>query len=374
MGSQTLPPFTVQTVVTQWQFAPVVTALALAAAAAYLWGVRRVAARHPARPWPAWRTGMFLGGLAIIVLATESGIGAYDDVLFSDHMIQHLMLIGVAPPMLVAGGPVMLLLHASRNPLHTWAKRAARSRAVAVLAFPALGVVAYAVTIVGTHLTGFMNLVLVNDTVHEAEHALYVVVGYLYFLPLIGREPIRWRLSYPVRLIALFIAMPVDAFTGVALMSYSTNPFPALAAQRPAWAPSPVDDVHTGGAVMWVGGAAIMFALIMVVFLAWSRDRTAASTHGWLESARRATLEDLTGAGTLQGAAVPPDVAASGGAAVPQGAGAPEDAGPPQGTPAGELRGRRPGRAADIDSDEQQLAAYNAFLARLNAGEQARRQ
>ena len=110
-----------------------------------------------------WRTGMFLGGLLIIVLATESGIGTYDDVLFWDHMIQHLLLIMVAPALLVVGRPVTLLLHASRNPLHTWGIRIVRSRVAAALTFPGFGIAAYAATIVVTHLTGFMNLVLTHE-------------------------------------------------------------------------------------------------------------------------------------------------------------------------------------------------------------------
>ena len=71
-----LRPFGWQAVLAVWQFAPVVTGAVVVAAGLYLWGVRRVARRHPARPWPAWRTSMFLGGLAVVVLATESGIGS----------------------------------------------------------------------------------------------------------------------------------------------------------------------------------------------------------------------------------------------------------------------------------------------------------
>ena len=336
-----LPPFSLPEALGRWQFAPIVTAIAVIAAAAYLWGVFRVARRHPARPWPRWRTGMFLGGVLVIVLATESGVGAYDDVLFWDHMIQHLLLIMVAPALLIAGRPVTLLLHASRNPLHTRVKRAVRSRAAAALTWPPFGVAAYAATIAGTHLTSFMNLVLTNDGVHNAEHALYIIVGYLYLLPLIGSEPIRWRISYPVRLIFLFIAMPVDAFTGVALGSYSSDPFPVTAGMRRPWGPSPLDDVHIGGAVMWVGGSAIMFVLIMLTFLAWSRAGQRADGRGWLESARRASLENLTTADAPQAAA-----ASAPGAS-------------------------RPARS-DIDEDDEQLAAYNAFLARVNqAGQQA---
>ena len=237
---------------------------------------------------------MFLGGLAVVVLATESGIGAYDDVLVWDHMIQHLMLIMVAPAMLVVGQPVTLLLHASRNPLHTWAKRAVRSRVVTWLTWPPVGVIAYAVTIIGTHLTRLMSLVMTNPALHAAEHALYLVVGYLFFLPLLGREPIRWRISYPVRLLVLFLTMPVDTFTGLAL-GYSTTPMAGMG-PRPAWAPSALSDLHSAGAVMWVGGDGIMFALMMVVFLAWSRDgQISVGGHGWLESARRASFAGLTG-------------------------------------------------------------------------------
>ena len=332
MGSDVLPPFGVSEALGRWQWAPVVTVAVVLVAVAYLWGVVRVSRRHPARPWPRWRTGVFLGGLLVIVLATESGIGTYDDVLFWDHMIQHLLLIMVAPALLVGGRPITLLLHASRNPLHTWTKRIVRSRVAAALTFPAFGIAAYAATIVGTHLTGFTNLVLTNDTVHNAEHALYLVVGYLYLLPLIGSDPIRWRLSYPIRMIFLFIAMPVDAFTGVALGSYSSDPFPVSAAMRQrTWGPSPLDDVHIGGAVMWVGGSAIMFVLIMFVFLGWSRQGQHSDSRGWLETARRASLEQLTAS--------------------------------QQAVPAAPRSPR-----SDIDEDEDQLAAYNAFLARLNQG------
>ncbi|HLH57525.1 MAG TPA: cytochrome c oxidase assembly protein [Streptosporangiaceae bacterium] len=343
MGSDMLPPFSLAEALGRWQWAPVVTVGTAVVAAVYLWGVFRVARRHPARPWPPWRTGMFLAGLLVVVLATESGVGSYDDTLFWDHMIQHLMLIMIAPALLVAGQPVTLLLHASRNPLHTWTKRFVRSRAIAAITWPPLGIALYTATIVGTHLTGFMNLVLTNDNVHNAEHVLYVIVGYLYLLPLVGSEPIRWRLSYPIRMIFLFIAMPVDAFTGVALGSYSADPFPVTPAMHRPWGPAPLDDVHIGGAVMWVGGSAIMFVLIMVVFLSWARSGQRADSRGWLESARRASLENLT-------AAAPRAAATSG-------------------TPSRPAATARPDRTG-IDEDDDQLAAYNAFLARINQGSQ----
>jgi putative copper resistance protein D len=333
-----LPPFGWREVFGHWAFSPVVTALAVIFAGLYLWGVHGVARRHQDPSWPWWRTGMFLGGLVVVVLATESGIGAYGEVLFWDHMIQHLMLIMVAPAMLVTGQPITLLLDSSRGRLHAVAERAVRSRVVTWLTWPPFVVVLYAVTIIGTHLTGLMNTVMTSQSLVNVEHLVYLVVGYLFFLPLIGQEPIKWRLSYPARLLVLFLTMPVDTFTGLAL-GYSGTPM-ATMGPRPSWAPSPISDLHSGGAVMWIGGDAIMFAFMMLVFLAWSRDGgLTTGGDGWLEAARRANFAGLT-EGASASSAGQQEVAAS-------------------------------AEAATIDDDEH-LAAYNDYLARLNASEQRR--
>ena len=333
-----LPAFGWRAVLTQWEFAPVVTAAAAAFAAAYVWGAVRVARRHPARPWPWWRTALFLGGLAVVVLATQSGIGAYDDVLAWDHMVQHLMLLMVAPPLLVAGQPVTLLLHASRNPLHTWAKRAVRSRVASFLTWPPFGLLAYCATIVGTHLTALSRLVEQNQTWHNAEHVLYLVVGYLFFLPLLGHEPIRWRVSYPIRILILALAMPVDTFTGL-ILGYANRGDVVPTGPRPPGAPSPVADLHWAGAVMWIGGDAIMLAYIMLVVWMWSRDERAESLGPWLEAARRSSFEHLV-------------TSHPGGAAGEPLAGEPRPAG---------------GAASGGIDDDEHLAAYNAYLARLNS-------
>ncbi|MGH3302993.1 MAG: cytochrome c oxidase assembly protein [Streptosporangiaceae bacterium] len=337
-----LPPYGLSAVVTQWQFAPVVTGLVAVLAGLYGWGVVRVARRHPARPWPPWRTALFGAGLLVIVVATQSGIGAYDDVLFYDHMIQHLLLLMVAPALLIASQPLTLLLHASRNPLHTWAKRVVRSPVASFLTWPVFGTICYGLAVLAAHLTALATYVAQNQAAHDAEHALFLLIGYLFLLPILGTEPIRWRLSYPVRFVLLVLLMPIDTFTGVAL-GYGSATSPGVpTGPRPAWAPSPVSDLHTGGAVMWVGGDAIMFGLMMIVFLMWARDeRVAVSGRSFFERARRENLASLLASAER----APAGPAAAGGG----------DADP------GLLAGSR----GSIDDDEH-LAAYNEYLARLN--------
>ncbi len=418
-GDQMLPAFSLRQIADRWTFGPLATGLVIAAAILYLWGVWRVGSRHPARPWPWWRTWLFVCGLAVIVVATQSGIGTYDDVLFWDHMIQHLLLIMVAPALLVLGQPVTLLLHASRNPLHTWVKRAVRSRVAAFLTWPPFTIAAYAGTIVGTHLTSAMNVVMTNQLAHDAEHALYLIVGYLFFLPLLGREPIRWRIPYPLRILALIVVMPVDTFTGLVL-GYSATGMTGMMSR--SWGPSPVDDVHLGGAVMWIGGDAIMLVLIMVVFIAWSGDdRGTVGGLGWLDAVRRARLASLgsaavagsarsapvagagtggagtgaipadTASATSAGANAAPSVAGGStvterstvtegvsvaeGVSVPQGTRvtveqtASDDGAGRQGTGRHGTGRHGTGRHGDIDEDDEQLAAYNAYLARLSEAE-----
>jgi putative copper resistance protein D len=234
-------PLTLERALGTWQFTPVVSGLLAVLAAGYLAGVRRVRRRHPARPWPVPRSLAFLAGLAVIAVATESSVGVYDQV-FSVHMVQHLLLIMVAPPLLVAGRPVTLLLHASRNPLHTWVKRLLRSRAVTALTWPPFTVVFYAAVVAGTHLTPFRNLVLDNQALHDAEHALYLLAGYLYFLPVIGSEPIRWRVPVFGRYLLLLTTMPVEMGVAAALLLMG-------------------GDLPRGGLVMLAGSDLIMVGL-----------------------------------------------------------------------------------------------------------------
>jgi cytochrome c oxidase assembly factor CtaG len=323
-------PLTAHTAFTQWQFAPVVTAGVAVLGLLYAVGIARVRRRHPNNPWPALRSLSFFLGLAAVVIATQSSIGAYDDVLFSVHMVQHLMLIMVAPPLMVAGRPITLLLHASRNPLHRWTKTVIRSRVITALTCPPVAAVIYAATIIGTHLTGFMNVTLEHQQVHNGEHILYLLAGYLYFLPLLGSEPIRWKMSFPTRFLLLALSMPIDTFVGVVLLQANKELFPAYAKTGRTWGPSLLSDLHLGGAIMWVGGDAIMFVLVLCVFVVFLRDKRAHGSMGdWLEGARSQALRDNASQAGMT-------------------------------TPArSNLR-----RGQTVDDDEH-LAAYNAYLARL---------
>jgi cytochrome c oxidase assembly factor CtaG len=282
-------------VLTMWAFAFVPSPALAGLAAAYLAGVWRVRRRHPARPWPAARALAFLAGLAVTAAATQSAVAAYDGVLFSAHMVQHVLLIMVVPPLLVAGRPIILLMHACRNPVHTWVKRAVRSRAVTALTWPPATTLLYGLVVAGTHTPPVMDLVVRHALAHDAEHALYLVSGYLFFLPIVGSEPIRWRLSLPGRYLMLLAGMQVDTVAGVVLMVSGHPLFPAYTAARRPWGFTALADVHAGGTIMWMGSDITMAFLAITlasVFFYGSRQAGAASDEASLAAynARLAAL------------------------------------------------------------------------------------
>ncbi len=338
-ASAALPPFSPARAWLAWEFAPLVSAALLLAAAAYLAGTWRVAARRPAsqrgagrnpgrrRPagrWPAWRTLAFLAGLAVIAVATQGSPGVYDDTLFSAHMVQHLLLIMVAPPLLVLGRPVTLLLHAAPPPLHRRVRRAVRTGLVTAVSRPAVATAAYCAVVTATHLPPVMDLVLRNPVAHDAEHLLYLASGYLFFLAVVGSEPVRWRVGLLGRYLMLLIVMPVDTLVGVVLMTAPREIYLGYAAGGAA-GPGLVSDLHTGGLIMWLGSDLVMTLLAVGLATAFIHDpRLAGSPGRWVEGTRRAALRR--------------GIAATGGT-------------------------QPPGRSVD---DDAHLAAYNAYLSALS--------
>jgi cytochrome c oxidase assembly factor CtaG len=276
-----------------WQLDAVALAVVVLAATWYLTGVALVPLRHPGTRWPIGRTIAFLAGLGVCAFATCGSIAVYDQVLFTAHMIGHLALVMLAPALLMCGRPLTLALTASSEARRARIEGVLRGRLVSLLTAPPVALAAYTAAIVGTHLTGLMDTIMRTTWAGQVEHLGYLLVGCQFFSLIVGDEPIRWRLAPPARWLLLAVAMAVDTFTGVVLLQ-GTRPVAMLSA--PGLSVGALSDTHTGGAIMWFGGDAIMALVMVVLVIGWLRRVDVSDEDGWLDQARRATFSAHTGA------------------------------------------------------------------------------
>jgi len=251
------------------QFDAVPVVLIVGALAGYLWGVRRVRRRHPRHPWPVLRTVAWVGALAVTAVAIFSFVGVYDGELFYDHMVQHLLLIMIASPLYALGAPLKLAFWATDGRAHQLVTRWLRSSLARVLDHPVVAFVLYAVMIPVTHLTSLYNLTLENENIHNAEHLLFLAVGYLFWRQVFTGEFSARRVYPGLRLALLAFAIPVDTFTGLSLASSTHEIFPAYLTMHRTWGPSLVADLHAGGVIMWVAGDTLMFLPMIPIALQW---------------------------------------------------------------------------------------------------------
>ncbi|MGN6252036.1 MAG: cytochrome c oxidase assembly protein [Marmoricola sp.] len=293
-----------------------------------LYGAAARSARRRGRPLAAWRIVAFVVGVALLETTIASAIDAYAMAVFWMHMVLHLTLIMVVPVLLVLGSPLRAVVDGLEDTTRDAALDVLRSGPVAVLTHPLVGLAVYAFVIVGTHLTGFMDAMATSDTLMTGEQVVYVVAGVWLLVPLIGDEPIRWKLPHLVRIGLLLVAMVPDTVVGIVLLQTGRDLFPTMMGMRPGWAPDAVADLQTAGGLMWAAGDGLMMFIavgVLVAFLS-RRDGQERTFGTWLESARRQALIEHVGTGGEQ------------------------------------LTG-------DIDPDgEEALAAYNRMLQRLNGG------
>jgi putative copper resistance protein D len=248
----------------QWEFDFVPTGLLVIAGALYLVAAARV---H----WPVSRRVLFASGLIVTFFAVESVIGVYDDSYFSDHMIQHLLLIMVAAPLFALSAPLDLAYAAGGRRL----RGLLDGRVMGVVTHPLFTFAAYFVFIPLTHLTDLFNVALEHQWLHNLEHVGFLVVGYLFFRNAFGIE--RGRTLHPgLRLVYVMAAVPVDTVTGLALAMSSHNPFGYLRVTAPTGASASwiLSNVKLGGAIMWIGGDALMLLACIPISIAWVRWET----------------------------------------------------------------------------------------------------
>lgn len=263
------------------------TVLILLVGVLYVGGARRLRRGSPLLGWSTKRTVAFMLGLVVALGVFNTFVARYGQVLFYDHMIQHLMFVMMAGPLFAMGAPAELLERATTGRTHEVVERGLGSKVAEIVAHPVVDFGLYAVLIPLAHLTGLFNVALLHPAFNYAEHLAFLGIGYLFWRHVVAIEPSRHPLSPGVRLVYLLLAVPVDTFTGLALSMTGRELFPALASVHRTWGPSLLTDLHVGGVIMWVGGDSLMAIAMapLAVLLVRDEERKARDIDRQIEAA-----------------------------------------------------------------------------------------
>jgi cytochrome c oxidase assembly factor CtaG len=266
------PAPTFPAVLGAWSADPTVLVPIALLAAAYLAAMRAVNRAHPTNPVPSIRAACWLLGLGAILVALQSPIEAYDTTLFSVHMVQHILLTLIGPPLLALGAPITLILRAVRPETR---RRVVlpilHSLPVRIVTFPLVTWLLFALAMWGTHFSPIFNQSLEEPAVHQVEHAFYLVAGCLFWWPVVALDPSPWRMSEPARILYTFLQMPQNSFLGLAIISATAPLYAHYATLGRDWGPPVLEDQMMAGALMWVVGDIVFLVAILGIVLSWMR-------------------------------------------------------------------------------------------------------
>lgn len=253
----------------EWDPRPDVWLLVIAIAAGYWWMASRLRVRLPAMPPPVPKAqrARFVLGLVVLWIAVDWPIDRLgDDFLFSVHVGQFLAITMIAVPLLLAGIPAWMLAEL----LHPVAGLVARLRAPVALGF-------FQLVLVITHLPAVVAAYTAHDAVHFALHALWVLSAGVFWLPVLGTRPIITPLGDPAKVVYLIVATILPTVPASFLTWARTSYYASYASAPRLWNISPTEDLNLAGAVMKIGGGAVLWTCVVWFFVRWviSEDASA---------------------------------------------------------------------------------------------------
>ena len=247
---------------------------------AYLLGVGPLRERYGlAEATDPRQVATFTLGVIVILVSFVSPLHVLSDrYLFSAHMLQHVLLTLVAPPLLIAGAPDWLLRPFLRPDL---VFRLAR-----LVTHPVPAFVLFNIVFSIWHLPALYDLSVTYHLVHIGEHLMFMGTAMLMWWPLTSNMPELPRLSYPLRMVYLFL-LSIAQIIVFAPITFSRVPLYESYVDAPRiLAMSAVVDQQIGAIIMKIGGGAIFLTLLIVAFFRWysseqERTRTEASESGY---------------------------------------------------------------------------------------------
>ncbi|MCX3062593.1 cytochrome c oxidase assembly protein [Streptomyces beihaiensis] len=303
-----LPPFTLGRGL-GWSGDPFFLVGSLLVLGLYLWGIVRLTRRGD--KWPLGRTVSFVVGVLTVVLTMCTKLNDYGMVMFSVHMVQHMIISMLSPILLLMGAPVTLALRAlpvasqrGRKGPRELLLMLLHSRYVRVITHPMFTIPLFIASLYGLYFTPLFDFLMGSRAGHIAMMVHFLAVGLAFFWPIMGVDPGPHRRGYVMRMLELFAGMPFHAFFGIALMMATTTMVKTFNHPAASLGVDPLSDQTAAGGIAWAFSEVPSVLVLLALLVQWKKSE--------------------------------------------------------------ERQARRKDRAADRDGDKE-LAAYNAYLASLNS-------
>ncbi|MEV6413583.1 cytochrome c oxidase assembly protein [Kribbella sp. NPDC051718] len=301
-GAATTPPPGSRTVgeiagwheLAAWRPSPGWLVLVVVLAGGYLVAVA-VLRRRGVR-WPLGRSAAWLGGVVTLAAMTCTGVGQLGAALFSVHMGQHMVLSMLTPILLLLGAPITLALRVlpaigrAGGPRRLLLK-VLQSRVAKVVSHPGVTVPLFVTSLFGLYFTQLLDLAMGSHVGHQLMLIHFLMVGLLFFGPILAVDPWPRRSAPGLRLLEMLTAVPFHAFFGVIVMGAGYPLSDTFAASARALGVDPLADQATGGGIAWGFGETPILIVTLAVFVQWVRTDSRAARRFDRQAARDGDAE-----------------------------------------------------------------------------------
>ncbi len=253
---------------TQWDWEPSIVIGTALIVGLYLYAIGPLRKRHyPDEQVRTSQTVSFLLGMFIMFLALVSPLDELgDSYLFSAHMVQHLFLTVVGPPLLVLGTPEWFIKPVVRNKV--------TFRIAKVLTYPAIAFILFNADFWLWHAPPLYDATLENQSIHILEHLTFIIFGILNWWPMFSPSKDLPRLPIGGQILYLFLSGMPSVLLGAGLTFAPPLYAPYLAAPR-VWGISAATDQQLGGLIMWVPVSLAYIIIMSALFIRWMQQQEA---------------------------------------------------------------------------------------------------
>ncbi|GHB02459.1 MULTISPECIES: cytochrome c oxidase assembly protein [Streptomyces] len=275
-----LPPFTLGRGL-EFSADPFFLIGCVVALALYGYGVVRLRSRGDG--WPVNRSVFFVLGVLSIALVMCTGLNDYGMVMFSVHMVQHMVISMVSPILLLLGAPVTLALRAlpvagrGRTGPRELLLMLLHSRYMKIITHPVFTIPLFIASLYGLYFTPLFDFLMGSKPGHIAMMVHFLAVGLVFFWPIMGVDPGPHRPGYVMRMLELFAGMPFHAFFGIALMMASQPMVKAYENPPASLGIDALSDQTAAGGIAWAFSEIPSVLVLIALVFQWyrSEQRTA---------------------------------------------------------------------------------------------------